>query len=1604
MYKKGRFWIFAGMTLLSWQLVGTTAQAANTDQDNTTNSPTTATTTTPKTADTKQVILDTADKTTTDSSTTNTTVVTDDSNADTAQKPSSTTPSNSESTKQTTVPDMDKTNSNVSKPDSNQVEEPVKTTSDSTTPASNQNRSNPTDMTEQKTTNAANQSTTVSNPATPKRMQLSRNSLMRMASVEDGGWSVTDDGAGNVVLHFAGGTTLSTAGRAYDQPWRADYSSTITEIDFDGPVTAGKDLSQIFSFLSNLKTINNANLLDTSNTTDMNQMFENDSKLTAINGIDSWNTSKVTNLSNMFFSNWKLTSLNVNSWDTSKVTNMAGTFEQTALTSLDLSNWKTSNVTNLSGMFVNDQALTSLNLIGPGWDTTNVTDMSGLFQTTHITNLLDNIRDWNTSNVTDMSRMFWGANLATWDISNWDTSKVTNMRAMLGSNAFTSLDLNDWNTSNVTNMTDLFSSCTKLTKITINKWDIKNVTHITDLFRNDFVLQILNLNDWNTSSITDFSYAFKDCQQLTSLTINNWNTSNVTNADGIFYNLFHLNELNLDHWNTTNFKDTNYLFENSTIPTITFGPQVTLPSNCQLSAMSGITKGYTGNWVNTANPKDILTDSELIAAYATPRNTTLTYTWQYMPTIKLKNSTLKLGATEAWQPSDNFLTATDDHNNSVDLTNPMITNDGATAIDPMTLGYSTVTFSYNYLSADGKIASVEFQTKVLVYGLILKNKIINIPVAANWDPRDNIAQGLENTNWSAPASSYSIIVRIPTASRNLDQPGTYTITYILDDFTTTATVNVTSKAQLVGQSAAIKWHGSWTAADGLISAIDENGVPITDFNKIKVTGTVNVNTLGRYTVTYDYTDPVGNTVSSGPITVAVYGIVLNYKNIDKITTDSWDPESNINTAVNLSGDKLPRNDLTITRADGGNVDDLSKIGTYTINYALGTDYLTSMTVHVYSNAKITSRDVRFKVGTPWDMRGVLIALDEHNRFINDNNKFTSSNTVDTTTPGVYTATYSYTDAAGNIATSAPAQVIVYGLRLDQDSFTKSTTASWNPADHIIAAVDETGKTIPAQDIVVTIPADSQNLTLPGTYDLTYSLGNTDTVTAKMTVTNQAQLAGQTTAIKLGNTWQPETGIKAAIDENGQTLNDFSRVTETDNVNSNQLGVYHVTYTYIDAAGNQTTAPTVQVIVYGIILKQTDLTKSTTGKLDLADNVRQALDRAGILRSGSDVTVTAPADNPQLGRLGIAPIAYTLDDYTAPATVTITSAAKLVGQATSIKLGTSWDPTSGIKTALDENGVPITDLHQLKVTGNLDTSNPGIYSVVYHYVDAAGNDTSAAPVNVVVYGISLAETSKTLTPTDDWQPLSNVTRAVTPTGDTASTADIQVTLTDSNGQPVTDLAQPGKYLVTYHLADATVTMPVTVISLAAINAHNVTLTVGDSWNAAMGLTNATAFDGQPLSLAQLTLTGSVDANTIGTYPVTYSYTDGENQVTTKTVLVTVTAKPATVNNQPRPNPASQRPAEEVAHLAVQPTTRLKSDPIQSPAKIVATRADSVVSLTHSGQATPFPTDQATKKAPVTKTLPQTNEAHTTANRFLGLVLFACTGLLFGLGRYYKRQRH
>lgn len=144
------------------------------------------------------------------------------------------------------------------------------------------------------------------------------------SGTEDAVWDDTDVNGEEIPKFYRTGTEVIIAGNG------------------SGKIMAAPNSAGMFYQFRALETIENLELLDTSN---------------------------VRNMKYMFRECIELTNLDVSHFDTSKVIDMNGMFgECRRLTSLDISNFDTSKVTNMSRMFRNCAALTTI-YVGDKWST-----------------------------------------------------------------------------------------------------------------------------------------------------------------------------------------------------------------------------------------------------------------------------------------------------------------------------------------------------------------------------------------------------------------------------------------------------------------------------------------------------------------------------------------------------------------------------------------------------------------------------------------------------------------------------------------------------------------------------------------------------------------------------------------------------------------------------------------------------------------------------------------------------------------------------------------------------------------------------------------------------------------------------------------------------------------------------------------------------------------------------------------------------------------------------------------------------------------------------------------------------------------------------------
>ena len=261
----------------------------------------------------------------------------------------------------------------------------------------------------------------------------------------------------------------------------------------------------------------------------------------------------------------------------------------------------------------------------------------------------------------------------------------------------------------------------------------------------------------------------------------------------------------------------------------------------------------------------------------------------------------------------------------------------------------------------------------------------------------------------------------------------------------------------------------------------------------------------------------------------------------------------------------------------------------------------------------------------------------------------------------------------------------------------------------------------------------------------------------------------------------------------------------------------------------------------------------------------------------------------------------------PPVVTLSGASTL-----SVELGSAFTDPGASATDLKDGALSVS------VSGTVDTSTVGSYTLTYSATDAAGNSASATrTVNVV------DTTAPVITVTGGSPTSAELDVTYTDAGATASDASGSISVTSSGTVDITTL---GAYTITYTATDAsgnvgTATRTVNVVDTTAptvtVTGANPATVELDGTYTDLGATVVDASD-TPTSAAPGTLAAvksctetylnqngdpCVDAGIVGTYTITYTATDASGNVGTATRTVNVVDTTAPTVTVTGANPAT-----------------------------------------------------------------------------------------------------
>ncbi|MFC6179837.1 BspA family leucine-rich repeat surface protein [Lactiplantibacillus daowaiensis] len=1126
MYKRGRFWVVAGLTALTWELGGTLAAQADGNATATTADATSQTTASATT--TKTVTL----KTTTNSSAA---VTKQSATSQTATSATSAT-SGSAASQASASSASAATSADAAVTATSQAD----TTKQSTTTGSQASAS-----TSQATSSAATSATgaTSENPETDTLSQSGTVGSTAEHTTVTSDAPVASSAATSVVTPTSVTNTVTTATTQSRLSLRANLMRTMaTSATTDTTVVHGVngDVTWTFDTTTGALVLSGGTLASPDFTyTDANGVeqtlkhgknyqnqiitvtIQGELYITGANGVDLFNSvTSVTGLDKV---------------DVSQATDLTRMFAFSKMATLDLDNWDVRNVTKLDDTFYQSE-VTDLKV--DQWQTDSLMETLETFAWLPNLQTLD-VANWNMSHVINMGSIFsLSESLKNLDVSHWDVSNVTNFyRAFYDTFALTTLDVSDWNTSSAKNMYEMFEGA-GVQVLDLSKWDFSQITNDGEMFGyapNQVQFNLIKLTIGPTFKFIDPDPGgYNNIGQVTAFPYTGY-WINATTGDVISYQ-------DLDKQYLTTPSTTVVTYEAQTDDSdrsVLVGQDFNIYPGMTVDVTLGVKTlvNYEGVDIHSLDP----------SWFSYTGTVDTTQVGQYPITIHYDN-----GVTH--------LTTTVNVNVVAKTTSAELSGEDVTIV----LGPDK----------NATLAAVASGEMRLVSGVDDTGNPINVTTGNLSDIVETYADGSPLGD-DSPDLTQPLAMKFQFEYDTADGVRLMRTSY-LSLVKTQAAINLVADPQvIIGPDADLDLTTYFS------SVTDALGNPVTDASGVTFSGLdqVDVTKAGDYPITATYTDSVGNVVTAQ---TTIHVIPNNDQLVLTQPADliagpdtKFDPSSVMITAVNTLGEAM-------TTANGLTIDsqvDPQKAGTYlvTVSYQdeSGNRLTKSVTVTVLdSQAKIATQPVTVMVGQTFQATtGVVSAKDARGQTVSAADLTYDTSQVDLTQAGTYPVNVSYTDAAGNVVTST------FQVTVTKSPIAIQTVAQVNlrlgktfdPTTAVQSATGSDGQAL--AKTALTYDLSQVDLTKAGSYTMWVSYQdqyqNTVRQAVKVTVSALSLVVTPTASIQQGMTLDLASLIKSATDGLGQPVK-ASQLTYKTTGDPTTPGTYQLTITNRDQFGNQVT--------------------------------------------------------------------------------------------------------------------------------------------------------------------------------------------------------------------------------------------------------------------------------------------------------------------------------------------------------------------------------------------------------------------------------------------------
>lgn len=631
-----------------------------------------------------------------------------------------------------------------------------------------------------------------------------------------------------------------------------------------------------------------------------------------------------------------------------------------------------------------------------------------------------------------------------------------------------------------------------------------------------------------------------------------------------------------------------------------------------------------------------------------------------------------------------------------------------------------------------------------------------------------------------------------------------------------------------------------------------------------------------------------------PMKVTLDQTDITVKDTSLYVGDTWDAKDNLVEAVNNDGKPVGIETGKIT-VDG--FVDTTKVGTYKVTYSIhnSKDVIISKVAVVTVKAdqtKIWVKNSTLYVGDSWKPKDNFVeAIDRDGKPV-DLNRIEIQGSVDTSKAGTYEVVYKFDNDGQGDTVGSYAYITVKDNQasLEVKDSTLYTGDQWTSEDNFVKASDRDGKSISINDINV---EGSVDITKAGVYKIKYTIlkETNQKITKEANITikaEQTSLEVKDTSIYVGNTWKPADNFVKATDKDGEAIN-IDNVSVEGKVDTTKAGVYKIKYTiqnHQDVKISKEATIVVNADLTDVQVKDSQL--YIGDKWNQADNFVKANDKDGKVVEIKDISVEGSVDT---SKAGAYKVKYALANanngkVTKEATITVKGdGTSLEVKDSTIYLEDEWKPADNFVKATDKDGKDV-GINGVNVEGSVDTSKEGVNKVTYTILNYNKEKISKeVTITVKTDETSLEIKDSELYVGDTWKAEDNLVKAIDKDGKDVSVSDLKI-------EGTVDTKNPGINKVMYTIArhnQGKLTKTAVIIVKAdqtSIEVENTIININDKWQPIDNFVCATDKDGNPVSIEDITVDGSVDTSKAGVYKVKYTILTHADAKISKEALITV----------------------------------------------------------------------------------------------------------------------